>query len=288
MSAICRICLIDLNTKNCQASHLIRKNNICRRCNQDQENVRNKERRLEILEKLGNKCECCGIDNICLLSIDHIYGGGHKDAAKCRGKQYLKKLLKMPEEELFAKYQLLCFNCNYAKGFWKVCTHTLKEEISSSLLVGNHGIKQTHLPAEEKKKRALQLRQILVLKDRLEMIFAYGGGCTICGEKSPLFLVLDHINNNGNLEKNRGHDFYQHLKTLGYPGKGTQLQLLCHNCNAYKEYQENRKQRIHIIKSEPEVYIKGNCYLSKEIKQNLKNQARILFAQISEVKNGKK
>ncbi len=113
---------------------------------------------------------------------------------------------------------------------------------------------------------------------RLEMIKAYGVNCVHCGENNPGFLVLDHINNNGYLEVvPNGHDFNRMLKRHGFPGKGTQLQLLCHNCNAVKEYQNNRKLGTEIVSTTAEVYIKQDYSISEEETLALKQQARYFF-----------
>lgn len=74
-------------------------------------------------------CACCGETEIKFLSLDHI--NGHEN--ECRNKHghylggtqlYLKlKRMKYPEG-----FQVLCFNCNCAKGFYGVCPHQEKVE----------------------------------------------------------------------------------------------------------------------------------------------------------------
>ncbi len=67
---------------------------------------------------------------------------------------------------------------------------------------------------------------------------AYGGyRCSCCGEATPLFLHLDHIDNDGAKHRKEtagsaGTAFYQWLKKHNYP-KGL-LQVLCANCNTGK------------------------------------------------------
>ena len=231
------------------------------------------------MERLGNKCRCCEIDDLTLLSIDHIHGGGHQESLTARGKNFIKKVYYMPLEDLLAKFQCLCFNCNYTKGFWNCCPHKLNNDIDLPILEGNRGIKQTHLSDEEHKSRHLQLRQVNRLKIRLEMILAYGGECVNCKINHPLFLTLDHIKNNGSLDV-AGIDFYQQLKKLGYPGKDTQLQLLCHNCNAFKEYQNNRNNKNEIISPVKEIYLPQPYSISEEEDEQLWMKARLLFCQL--------
>jgi 5-methylcytosine-specific restriction endonuclease McrA len=195
----------------------------------------------------------------------------------------MKKLDNLSLCDLLSKYQCLCFNCNYVKGFWDKCAHKHSGNIlpKDILPESDRGIKQTHLTKEEYKKRELVLRRIQVIKKRLEMIQAYGGKCISCNETHPLFLTLDHINNNGSCEPtSAGTDFYQHLKSFGYPGNGTQLQLLCHNCNAKKEYSDIRpnKQTSKVA----EIYIRQLYSISNEEENKLREQARQLYFEINE------
>ena len=68
------------------------------------------------------------------------------------------------------------------------------------------------------------------LKDAAYM--AYGGYvCACCGETEPIFLTIDHINNNGNEHRktiSAGYAMYLWLKKNNYP---EDFQILCMNCN---------------------------------------------------------
>lgn len=66
-----------------------------------------------------------------------------------------------------------------------------------------------------------------------ETIMAYGGyECKCCGETNPLFLSIDHVDNNGTEHRksfqSHGTGLYRWLKQHGYP-EG--FQVLCMNCN---------------------------------------------------------
>ena len=70
---------------------------------------------------------------------------------------------------------------------------------------------------------------------RLEMVFAYGGRCTCCGEEEPAFLTLDHIGGWGATHRRvmklrGGRQTYRWLKQQGWPQEG--FGLLCCNCQA--------------------------------------------------------
>ena len=76
-------------------------------------------------------------------------------------------------------------------------------------------------------------------KLKRETMNAYGKICQCCGEKEIKFLAIDHINENGAMERKQlganggGCNFYALLKKRGFP-KG--YQTLCHNCNFAKSH----------------------------------------------------
>lgn len=72
---------------------------------------------------------------------------------------------------------------------------------------------------------------------KLEALSAYGGSvCACCGERNPMFLTLDHINNDGAAHRKAngtaGSTTYRWLRNNGYPPG---LQVLCYNCNCGKQ-----------------------------------------------------
>ena len=71
------------------------------------------------------KCACCGEKEIKFLTIDHINNNGakHRKELKKSGYNfyYWLKRNKYPSE-----YQVLCFNCNIAKGLYGKCPHNKK------------------------------------------------------------------------------------------------------------------------------------------------------------------
>lgn len=69
------------------------------------------------------QCKCCGFDNIDGLSIDHIHGRKNYDEPNLRSKALFQKL----KREKFPKgYQVLCINCNSAKGKLSKCPHQMQ------------------------------------------------------------------------------------------------------------------------------------------------------------------
>ena len=78
--------------------------------------------RLKVLKYYGGtppKCKCCGETQYEFLSIDHIKGGGSKER-KEHGSKFCYVLIRRG----FPKgYQILCHNCNQAKGYYGRCPH---------------------------------------------------------------------------------------------------------------------------------------------------------------------
>ena len=73
--------------------------------------------------------------------------------------------------------------------------------------------------------------------NKIKVFNAYGNECTCCGEKTFEFLVIDHINNDGGIQRRllnkKSTSFYQWIISNNFPDN---LQILCYNCNAAKEY----------------------------------------------------
>ena len=77
-----------------------------------------------IFHHYGKTCKCCGIIDLDVLSIDHINGGGTKQARELKQKGtslylWLKKM------GFPGGFQTLCRNCNRSKFLHKVCAHKL-------------------------------------------------------------------------------------------------------------------------------------------------------------------
>ena len=70
------------------------------------------------------KCSCCGEKEVKFLAIDHINGGGNKHRRTFKYGSYLYNFLR--KNNYPKGYQILCHNCNLAKGFYGICPHKTK------------------------------------------------------------------------------------------------------------------------------------------------------------------
>ena len=91
----------------------------------DKTKEKRKKLRQKVLAKLGNMCICCGETTFEFLAIDHINGGGRQERLKAnRGSEgWSYYILAQTDEDIKHKYQVLCHNCNAAKGYYGECPH---------------------------------------------------------------------------------------------------------------------------------------------------------------------
>jgi predicted restriction endonuclease len=75
-----------------------------------------------------------------------------------------------------------------------------------------------------RKKRSANLRNTVLEH--------YGGKCACCGEVQNEFLSIDHVNNDGAIERKekhlRGPNLYSYIIKNGFPNS---YRVLCYNCN---------------------------------------------------------
>jgi len=70
-------------------------------------------------------CNCCGEKTYEFLCLDHINGGGNEHRKSVSGKkQSGGTIYRWLVKNNFPKgFQVLCHNCNLAKGFYGECPH---------------------------------------------------------------------------------------------------------------------------------------------------------------------
>ncbi len=90
----------------------------------------------------------------------------------------------------------------------------------------------------ENRDRISETHRAYQKRIRDEVFNAYGGFCCVCcGETTPEFLAIDHVNGGGNKQRKNGigggAGLYRWLRNNGYPPN---FQVLCHNCNMAKGF----------------------------------------------------
>ena len=117
-----------------------RKVRTCDRCKQraaDYAREHSRKVKLEVIAAYGYKCVCCGESEPKFLSIDHIFNDGAEHRRQLVEQGVLKKApyghIMYGSDKMYRwlkrqgypkdRFQLLCYNCNCAKGFWGKCPH---------------------------------------------------------------------------------------------------------------------------------------------------------------------
>lgn len=79
----------------------------------------------EVITAYGGRCACCGESMSQFLTIDHINNDGAEHRKSLGQFPFGKTIYKWLKERGFPKdnFQLLCFNCNCAKGLFGRCPH---------------------------------------------------------------------------------------------------------------------------------------------------------------------
>lgn len=67
-----------------------------------------------------NACQCCAEDTFEFLSVDHINGGGKAHRNEIGKSEIYRWIIR---NNFPPGFQILCFNCNLAKGFFGKCPH---------------------------------------------------------------------------------------------------------------------------------------------------------------------
>lgn len=85
---------------------------------------RAKRRREELIAELGGECACCGENTYEFLQFDHVKGGGASHRRALGRSSLSTSDIRRAGMENF---QVLCCNCNFAKGIHGECPHQTKE-----------------------------------------------------------------------------------------------------------------------------------------------------------------
>jgi len=112
----CRLGVKNL-CKSCGAKRMQAQRNKPHSKHKENKRNSNKKLRIKVLEAYGNKCVICGEKHYEFLAIDHVNDNGAEHRRSIGdGNQVLREIIK---ENYPNTYQILCHNCNNAKGFYK-------------------------------------------------------------------------------------------------------------------------------------------------------------------------
>ena len=99
---------------------------ICRHCQRIQHIERTLKNKILVMSHYSNgkpECACCGIKELEFLSIDHINGNGNKHRSSIKTRSGWTFYLWLKKNGFPSGYQVLCHNCNQAKGNFGNCPH---------------------------------------------------------------------------------------------------------------------------------------------------------------------
>lgn len=128
--------LTDINPQGRRSYHYCAKHRLVRKEQKKLEYLKNKKNyneknlaryhnlRRKFFEMYGNQCACCGENHYMFLSLDHINGGGNKHRGESSSYKIYGQAVKTYQPD---KYQVLCYNCNFAKSDDKECPHATLE-----------------------------------------------------------------------------------------------------------------------------------------------------------------
>lgn len=133
---------------------------------------------------------------------------------------------------LKAKNCVICRGCNNEKGRqWRAKNNDKAKSYSRKWYYANP--KKNH-DTTTKHRRKL----------RIETLIEYGGKCERCGIDDLDVLDIDHIYNDGAIDRKKNlfaYNLYRELKKQGYPKE--RHQVLCKNCNWKKEIERRRNKQ---------------------------------------------
>lgn len=111
----------------------------CKRCHTENTKLSRRKLRADLIAGYGGVCACCGESRPEFLQLDHIHNDGaeeRRSLMKPGSKSNLpafmglyRKLRRLGYPR--NRHQLLCANCNFAKGIYGICPHQKERENQS-------------------------------------------------------------------------------------------------------------------------------------------------------------
>lgn len=92
---------------------------------QRQKRIEQQRLRLEVIARLGGKCECCSEREPAFLQVDHLRGDGADHRRRMNG-NYRRIYRDILASNVAGLYRLLCANCHFAISYRDGCPHDTK------------------------------------------------------------------------------------------------------------------------------------------------------------------
>lgn len=149
-------------------------------------------------------------------------------------KQYFRELYQTNKTEIKRKrHEYYLKNKDKIKEGWRERYYNNRD----SILKRRRQLRELNKEEFNSKKR--ERTNHIRRQNKIEVFNHYGNRCTCCGETEPLFLTIDHINNDGAkhrkllFKKGGGSHggFYHWIIKNHFP---KEFQILCWNCNSGK------------------------------------------------------
>lgn len=94
-------------------------------------------RRKAVHDLYGNRCACCGENDQCFLSLDHVDNDGAEE--RRQGVSIWTIHTRILSGEWTSRFQLLCWNCNRGKWAYGECPHVLRARgITPTIIAERH------------------------------------------------------------------------------------------------------------------------------------------------------
>ena len=193
---------------------------LCPKCADDRRSITKRHR-----EKLfqAGLCIRCGKNpprqghKTCVCALDYLKTRADRLA---KSKQCVGCAAHLPKDDT-RKWCSVCRNNDVVRN-----QERRKQRITSGVCLRCGGDRQGNTgwcPSCRKKLRNEEQNL------KLQVIAAYGGACSCCGEIDPRFLTVDHVNGGGtkHREETKGK-LYRWVRNNNFP---TSIQILCFNCN---------------------------------------------------------
>ena len=158
-----------------------------------------------------------------------------RECKKCHEEKPIKKFEIVNKERGWRRWECKACTKKRVQAWSQISKNRIRNQISKQKHYSNNRQKVIERASNwNKDNKGKHNEHALSYYYRLQndAIMAYGGYvCACCGETEPLFLTIDHINNDGNKHRKQyqsGDGLYKWLKQHDYP-EG--FQILCMNCN---------------------------------------------------------